>query len=84
MKHTYKIHGMTCNGCRTHVENTLNKVEGVSKASINLEKAEAQIEMDKHIPLTVLEKALEDDGGRYSISLPGDVDAEKKHLKTKT
>ena len=31
---------MTCNGCRSHVEETLSKVEGVSKATVDLEKAE--------------------------------------------
>ncbi len=70
---------MTCNGCRGHVESTLSKIEGVSKASVNLEKAEAVIEMEKHIPLKVFEKALEDDGGRYSISLPNDAEAAQKH-----
>ncbi len=83
MKHTYKIHGMTCNGCRGHVEQTLSEVEGVTNASVNLEKAEAVIEMEKHIPLNVFEKALEDDGGRYSISLPDDAEAAKKHKEKK-
>lgn len=83
MTHTYKIHGMTCNGCRGHVEMTLSEIEGVSKASVNLKKAEAVIEMEKHIPLKVFEKALEDEGGRYSISLPEDVDAAQRHQKKK-
>ena len=51
MKHTYHIHGMTCNGCRSHVEETLSKVDGVSKAMVDLEKAEATIEMVSHIPI---------------------------------
>jgi heavy metal translocating P-type ATPase len=67
MKHTYHIHGMTCNGCRSHVEETLSKVEGVSKATVNLEKAEAIIEMDNHIQLETFQKALKNDGGGYSI-----------------
>ncbi|MHA7842427.1 MAG: heavy metal translocating P-type ATPase [Winogradskyella sp.] len=67
MKHTYHIHGMTCNGCRSHVEETLSKVKGVSKASVNLEKAEATIEMEQHISLETFQKALKDDGGKYSI-----------------
>ena len=46
MKHTYHIHGMTCNGCRNHVEQTLSKIEGVTNASVDLEKAEATIESD--------------------------------------
>jgi len=70
---------MTCNGCRGHVENTLSEIDGVSKASVNLEKAEAVIEMEKHIPLKVFEKALENDGGSYSISLPDDAGAAQKH-----
>lgn len=67
MKHTYHIHGMTCNGCRKHVEETLSKVQGVSKVAVDLEKAEATIEMQKHIHLETFQEALKNDGGRYSI-----------------
>ncbi|KXO00940.1 ATPase [Aequorivita aquimaris] len=81
MKHTYHIHGMTCNGCRTHVEETLSKVQGVSKVTVNLEKAEATIEMEKHIPLEIFQKALKDDGGRYSIHNQGE---HHHHSKQKT
>jgi len=72
MKHTYHIHGMTCNGCRTHVEETLLKVEGVSKAIVNLEKAEATIEMASHIPIETFKEALKKDGDRYSIHNQGE------------
>jgi|GEM_PF-320257 Cu2+-exporting ATPase len=72
MTHTYDVHGMTCNGCRSHVEKTLNEVEGVTKALVNLEKEEAVIEMDKHIPLITFQKKLEEDGGTYSITVPGE------------
>ena len=67
MKHTYHIHGMTCNGCRNHVEQTLSKVEGVMGVSVDLEKEEAFIEMDSHIPIETFQKAMQDDGGAYSI-----------------
>ncbi len=83
MKYTYKIHGMTCNGCRGHVEEILNEVEGVTSATVTLDNAEAIIEMEKHIPLKVFEKALEEDGGSYSISLPDDSEAVKKHQQKK-
>lgn len=63
---------MTCNGCRKHVETTLSQVDGVSSAAVNLEKAEAAIEMDAHIPIEAFENALKNDGGRYSIHLPGE------------
>ncbi len=72
MKHTYHIQGMTCNGCRNHVEQTLSKVEGVSNASVNLEKAEATIEMESHIPIITFQKAMQDDGGSYSIHKLGE------------
>ncbi|CAH8281811.1 Cu2+-exporting ATPase [Mariniflexile fucanivorans] len=71
MKHTYHIHGMTCNGCRSHVEETLSKIEGVLKATVNLEKAEATIEMESHIPIETFEEALVKDGGSYSIHKQG-------------
>lgn len=58
---------MTCNGCRKHVEETLSKVQGVSKVAVDLEKAEATIEMEKHIHLETFQEALKNDGGRYSI-----------------
>jgi len=37
MTHTYHVSGMSCNGCRSHVEKTLNEVDGVAKAEVNLE-----------------------------------------------
>lgn len=80
---TFNIHGMTCQGCRRHVEEILKNVEGVSTAFVNLEKQEAVIEMERKLPLSVLEKTLESDGGTYSISLPGDKEAVEKHLKKK-
>lgn len=58
---------MTCNGCRGHVEEMLSKVEGVSQAMVDLEKAEATIEMVSHIPIEKFQEALKNDGGSYSI-----------------
>jgi len=84
MKHTYHIHGMTCNGCRSHVEETLSKVNGVSKASVNLEKAEANIEMESHIPIEIFQEALKKDGGRYRIHNLGEHNhTDKKEEKPK-
>jgi Cu2+-exporting ATPase len=70
MKHTYQIHGMSCKGCKTHVEEALKKVEGVSTVAVDLAKAEAVIEMQSHIPLEKLQEALKNSGGNYSITLP--------------
>ena len=65
MKHTYTVTGMTCNGCRTSVEEKLNALDDVINAAVDLEKEEAIIEMDKHISLDTLQKALP---SKYNIS----------------
>ncbi|TLP74114.1 heavy metal translocating P-type ATPase [Maribacter sp. ACAM166] len=83
MKHTYHIQGMTCNGCRSHVEETLSKVKGVSKATVNLEKEEATIEMDSHITIETLQKAMQDNGGAYSIHKFGEHNTTKEAEKEK-
>lgn len=77
MTHIYHIHGMTCNGCRSHVEEILANVQGVSKASVNLEKSEATIEMESHIPLEAFQEVLKNDGDHYSIHLPGTFNPEE-------
>lgn len=78
MKHTYHIHGMTCDGCRAHVEEILSKIKGVSQATVNLKKAEATIEMDSHIPIETFQEALKKDGPQYSIHTVGSHDHHKK------
>jgi P-type Cu+ transporter len=67
MKHTYYINGMTCIGCRKHVEEVLSEQEGVTNVSIDLERAEVSIEMKTHIPIEKFHEALQSDGGKYSI-----------------
>src|SRR5690606_35661724 len=81
MTHTYHIHGMTCNGCRAHVEHTLSQVEGVSKASVDLEKSEATIEMEAQLLVETYEEALHKEGRRYSIKAPGHHHHEGQHHK---
>src|SRR5690606_4910698 len=83
MKHTYSIQGMTCNGCRSHVEKTLSEVEGVSSATVLLEEKEAIIEMESHIPIEKFQEALKNDGGGYSIYNEGD-HHHHHHHKVKT
>nr|WP_298923723.1 heavy metal translocating P-type ATPase [uncultured Allomuricauda sp.] len=83
MKHTYHIHGMTCNGCRNYVEKTLKTVDGVTSAAVDLEKKEAIIEMGRHIEIDTFQQALEKEGGNYSIHLPGEHHHPKKDDKMK-
>lgn len=74
MEHTYKITGMSCQGCRTKVENALNGIDGIS-AKVSLEPAEAIITMEKHIPTEKLQEALSA-AGHYGIEMGG----QEKHV----
>jgi copper chaperone CopZ len=76
MKHTYQIQGMTCNGCRSHVEKALSAIQGVDHAYVDLKEAVATIEMSQHLSIEAFQEALKNDGGRYSIYLPGMAPAE--------
>lgn len=81
MKHTYHVHGMTCDGCRNHVEETLSNVKGVSNVKVDLEKAEAIIEMEQHVPIMLLQEALKNDGDKYSIHNLGEHHHHSEHKK---
>ena len=65
MTHTYKITGMTCNGCRAKVEKTLNAIEGID-AQVTLDPPLAVISMQKHIPTAQLQESLSK-AGKYTI-----------------
>ncbi|WP_072316604.1 heavy metal translocating P-type ATPase [Sinomicrobium oceani] len=70
MKHTYSITGMSCKGCKGHVEDILQHVDGVTGAQVDLEKSLAEVEMEHHIPLEKLQQAFKEDGGHYGIKTP--------------
>ena len=76
MKHTYSVHGMSCNGCKSHVEKSLSEVEGVKNVVVNLDKGEAEIEMEEHIPLEKFQNVLKDSS--YEISMLGHQHQPKK------
>ncbi len=67
MRRTYYIKGMSCQGCRSHVEKSLTSVAGVASVEVSLERAEADIEFDPAVNTEDLQNKLESDGGGYSI-----------------
>lgn len=67
MKRRYEIEGMTCNGCRNHVENALLNVAGVADVSVDLKDAEATVESQFEVPLENLQEALKNAGNQYKI-----------------
>ena len=68
---TFDITGMTCNGCKAHVEKTLSKVDGVKNVTVDLEKAEAKIDMTSEIAIEQFQDVLKNDGGTYAIYKSG-------------
>jgi copper chaperone CopZ len=43
---TLNVTGMSCNGCRTSVERSLQKLDGVQTVSVSLNPAEAIVSFD--------------------------------------
>lgn len=67
----FPIQGMTCGNCVRHVEQALNKLSGISKLEVNLEKNEALVEYDSTlITPEAMATALKDAG--YSMGKPID------------
>lgn len=71
MKHTYKVTGMTCNGCKTNVESALVNLKAITKAEANLKENEVTLEMTDHVSLEKLQETLLKAGLHYSIEMPG-------------
>jgi copper chaperone CopZ/uncharacterized membrane protein YphA (DoxX/SURF4 family) len=51
---------MTCDGCSAKVSYLLKKVSGVTGVAIDLEKGQADITMESHVPTPLLQDALKD------------------------
>jgi Cu2+-exporting ATPase len=67
MKNTYKIFGMTCNGCKTSIETSLGNIVEIKSVLVDLGKERVVMEMEKHIPLEKLQKTLLASGLHYTI-----------------
>lgn len=60
MIHTYKVSGMTCEGCTAKVSHLLKKVPDVTDVQMDLDKGLAIVTMSKHVPTPTLQDALKD------------------------
>ena len=82
MTHTYQLTGMTCGGCEAKVKNNLLTLPNVKSVEVSKEANTATITMDKHIPIEIFKKSLEQLGEKYAIGLPNkkmEVHAKQKH-----
>lgn len=59
---TIKIEGMSCNHCKMTVEKTLNSIEGIKNAVVNLEEKTATFECEKEISEEIIKTAIEEAG----------------------
>ncbi len=65
MIHTYKVTGMTCDGCKASVEKALTSINNVEDVKVNLNASEATITMNQHVATETLQKSL---SSKYTIS----------------
>ena len=79
MKHTYKITGMTCTGCKTNVEAALGNLKEITKVSADLKKEEVKVEMTSHVSIKKIQDTLLKAGLHYTIEIPGIEKVDSKH-----
>ncbi len=68
MTHTYTVNGMTCGSCEAKVKSSFLTLPDVLSADISKENNSAIIEMQKHISLAELQKALGGPASKYQIT----------------
>ena len=58
MKTTFKISGMTCNGCRSTVENKLSSLDGIDNVQVDLTNGEAIVYSKIPISFSLISNSL--------------------------
>jgi Cu+-exporting ATPase len=56
------VEGMSCGHCSARVEKALMELDGVSKASVNLDTKEVRVELTGDLSADILTDAVEDAG----------------------
>lgn len=60
---TFNVKGMTCSGCASHVENDVNKLQGIISVDASYEEGTAKVEFDQSkVSLDQIEKAINGTG----------------------
>lgn len=62
---TLKVEGMMCSHCEKHVQDALEKIDGVENAVANHEKAEVIVKLSKDVTDSEFEKAISDAGYEF-------------------
>ncbi|MDO5510371.1 MAG: heavy metal translocating P-type ATPase [Weeksellaceae bacterium] len=77
---TYQVHGMTCNGCRKKIDETLNAITGIS-AEVNLDTHTATISSTNKIDLDAINRAFAEKGD-YSLQPNSKEDSSSNQIST--
>ena len=67
MKKKYQIIGMSCNGCKNHVEKILSELDNVQSVNVDLVNATAEIQSLTPVSIEVFKVALSNHGDSYTI-----------------
>ncbi|MBS4220004.1 copper chaperone CopZ [Bacillus sp. FJAT-49711] len=68
MEKTLNVQGMSCGHCKKSVEGALKKLDGVSKAEVNLEAGKVDITFDESkVNVEAMKEAIEDQG--YDVTV---------------
>lgn len=79
VKRTLLVEGMTCAACSARIEKVLNRLDGVTKATVNLSTNKAVVEFPSGIiEDETLVKAIEKAGYKAEIEVERDLDREKE------
>jgi copper ion binding protein len=62
MEKTILIEGMSCNHCKTHVEEALARLPGVLRATVDLKAKNAKVTLDDSVTEAALSAAVEEAG----------------------
>ncbi len=84
MKHQYNINGMSCEGCKTSVEEALKTIPAISNILVDLKQQNVNLEMTEHVPTDTLQQALTLAGLHYTINMAGEQSTDNhQHNHTK-
>lgn len=62
MNSTIKVQGMSCNHCVMAVTKALNKIDGISDVTVDLEKGEATFNRTELVSMDQVKKQIEEEG----------------------
>lgn len=74
---TFKVTGMTCNGCVGNVEHTLKAITGVHEVKVSLQNSEASVRYDEsQTSPDQMKSAIKEAG--YDVAAPGAAPVQSK------